>query len=212
MVVGGAREVLNKRADTDSPKHNGPHVGPHVMHPLCDIIQAHALLCMRESKFTWYWTSLMGGGRAGSTLAGLDQNCKNLHLAPRVPGVVAGQDVQLAHLRPRSRPREKETTLGEDCRGPLLAGHAFQSQWRAGGMERLLTTPVREGEPVPRPRKGNPLGGPVRGIFISSSSDWPASAAVESRESGVEELEVGGVNRGGVWLERIIVIRGRVAL
>ena len=147
----------------------------------------------------------MGGGRAGSTLAGLDQNCKNLQLAPRVPGVVAGQDVQLAHLHPRSRPREKETTLGEDFRGPLLAGHAFQSQWRAGGMERLLTTPVREG-------KGNPLGGPVRGIFISSSSDWPASAAVESRESGVEELEVGGVNRGGVWLERIIVIWGRVAL
>jgi hypothetical protein len=48
VVVGGAREVLNKRADTDFPKHNGPHVGSHVMHPLCDIIQAHALLCMRE--------------------------------------------------------------------------------------------------------------------------------------------------------------------
>jgi hypothetical protein len=74
-----------------------------------------------------------------------------------------------------------------------------------------VTTPVREGELVPRPRKGNPLGGPVRGIFISSSSHWPASATVESRESGVE---VGG----GVWdlgwpgLERIIVIRGRVTL
>jgi hypothetical protein len=55
---------------------------------------------------------------------------------------------------------------------------------------------------VPRPRKGNPLGGPVRGIFISSPSHWPISATVEFRESGVEVL-------GGPVVERIIVIRGQ---
>jgi hypothetical protein len=130
-------------------------------------ILSRLMLCCAcaRGKFTWYWTSLMGGGRAGSTLAGLDQNCKNLHLAPRVPGVVAGQDVQLAHLRPRSRPREKETTLGEDFRGPLLAGHAFQSQWCAGGMERLLTTPVGGRGACASPPEGQPTWRAGEGDF-----------------------------------------------
>jgi hypothetical protein len=151
-------------------------------------ILSRLMLCCAcaRGKFTWYWTSLMGGGRAGSTLAGLGQNCKNLQLAPRVPGVVAGQDVQLAHLRPRSRPTERESTLGGLGRFSWAAiGWAVGTLFNTGAvcMEKVITTPSRE--PVPRPRKGNPLGGPVRGIFISSPSHWPVSATVESRESGV---------------------------
>jgi hypothetical protein len=118
-------------------------------------------------------------------LAGQDQNCKNLQNAPQSsqrssPSKTCNWPIYAQGPDPR---REKQLwEVWGGFRGPRLAG-----QWArfsiAVCMEKVITTPSRE--PVPRPRKGNPLGGPVRGIFISSPSHWPVSATVESRESGV---------------------------
>jgi hypothetical protein len=177
--------VLNKRAGLISPSHNGPpcYASPLRYYPgSCFVVHA--------ARGTLYWPSRGGGGaRAGSTLASWLARTRTARICnclPELPAVVAKQDVQLAHLRPRSRPTERESTLGGLGRFSWAAiGWAVGTLFNTGAvcMEKVITTPSRE--PVPRPRKGNPLGGPVRGIFISSPSHWPVSATVESRESGV---------------------------
>jgi hypothetical protein len=179
---------------------------------------------VHAARGTLYWTSLVGGAcwiDLGK-LAGQDQNCKNLQLPPRAPSGCRQARRAIGPFTPKVQThgerinfgRFGEVFLGRDWLG---SGHAFQycSSVHGEGLK-VITTPSRE--PVPRPRKGNPLGGPVRGIFISSPSHWPVSATVESRESGVVVVQgwwhwwTRWRSLGGPLVERIIVIRGPAAL
>jgi hypothetical protein len=159
-------------------------------------ILSRLMLCCACGRGTWYWTSLMGGGRAGSTLAGLGQNYKNLQLAPRVPGGCRWARRAIGPFTPKIQTQGERDNFGGRFSGATIGWARFSIAMVHCWQGEVINNPSRGGEPVPRPRKGNPLGGPVRGIFISSPSHWPVSSTVESRESGVEVLEVGWPGRG----------------
>lgn len=184
------------------------------MHPVCDIIQAHALLCTLERYLV---LDKPGGGvldrpwQVGRPGPELQESANASQSSQRSsPSKTCNWPIYAQGPDPRRENQLWEVWGG--FHGPRLAG-----QWApfsiAVCMEKVITTPSRE--PVPRPRKGNPLGGPVRGIFISSPSHWPVSATVESRESGVvvvQGLWTRWRSLGGPVVECIIVIRGPVAL
>ena len=195
--------MLNKRADTDFPKHNGPHVGPHVMHPLCDIIQAHALLCMRERYLVLDKPD--GRGACWIDLGWPGPELQESATGSQSPRGCRWARCAIGPFTPKVQTQGERNNFGGRFSWATIGWARFSIAMVRWWHGEVMNNPSRGGEPVPRPRKGNPLGGPVRGIFISSPSHWPVSATVESRESGVEVL-------GGPVVERIIVIRGRVAL
>jgi hypothetical protein len=150
--------VLNKRADTDFPKHNGApcYASPSRYYPgSCFVVHAREVPCTVLDKpgGEACWIDL---GWARTRTARICSSSQS----GRVPAVVAEQDVQLAHLRPRSRPKEKETTLGRFLWAAIGWARFSIAVVASGGMERSLTTPVRGGEPVPRaPGRATHLAG-----------------------------------------------------